>query len=268
VVSVGAPIEEMLENPNRQKWMAYPVEFCGGTHLKRTGEAGLFCIIEEAGVAKGIRRITAVSGDRAAECDRLARELRNEFDALSKLADDELAKRLPEFVKRVSDETYSYLAKIELREKLPELQTRLKAFSKRQARSSAGDARAAAERLLAEAPKVGASRIIVGEMPPAGAEQIREAIDFLRDKAGSAGIFLGCPAGDKVLLFASMTDDLVAEGLKAGDLIREVAPIVKGGGGGKAELAQAGGKDPSALPQALERAREWLRAQLSDDAAP
>ena len=79
--------------------------------------------------------------------------------------------------------------------------------------------------LLDQAPDVGTSKVIVGEMPSAPPEQIREAIDFLRQQAGSAGICLGVPAGGKVLLFGAFTDDLVARGLKAGELIRSIAPV-------------------------------------------
>ena len=102
----------------------------------------------------------------------------------------------------------------------------------------------------------------MGQVPEAPPEQIREAIDYLRDQAKSAAIFLGAPAGGKVLLFASVTDDLVKRGLKAGDWIKQIAPIVGGGGGGKPELAQAGGKNPEALPQALVAAKEWMQKKL------
>ena len=122
--------------------------------------------------------------------------------------------------------------------------------------------RAVCEGLLAKAESVGSSKVIVGEMPSAGPEQIREAIDYLRTEAGSAGICLGCVNGEKVLLFAAFTNDLVNKGLKAGDLIKAVAPAVGGGGGGKPELAQAGGKNPAGLPEALDAAREWLAAHL------
>ncbi len=262
VVSVGASIDEMLKCPTDQKWMNYSVEFCGGTHLKHTGEAELFRIIEETSVAKGIRRITAVTGERAKKCDENARTLLDEYERVAALPEAELAERVAEFGRRVNDDDLPYLARLKLREKLAELQSRVKKYAKKQAGSSAKDVRAVAEGLLAEADSVGASKVIVGEMPSAGPEQIREAIDYLRTEAGSAGICLGCVNGEKVLLFAAFTDDLVGKGLKAGDLIQAVAPAVGGGGGGKPELAQAGGKNPAGLPKALDMARDWLTTHL------
>ncbi len=262
VVSVGAPINEMVKRPDDPKWMGYAVELCGGTHLKRTGEAELFRIIEETAVAKGIRRITAVTGERAKKCDQSAKALLDEYEEVSKLSDEQLAERLPEFTRRANEADIPYLVRLELREKLVVLRDRVKNYAKRQAHASATDVRAAAAKLLAEAATVGASKVIVGEMPQAEPEQIREAIDYLRSEAGSAGICLGCVTAEKVLLFGSLTDDLVDKGLKAGDLIKEVAPIVGGGGGGKPQLAQAGGKHPAGLPQALEKARNWLTLRL------
>ncbi len=262
VVSVGASIDEMLKCPDDEKWMEYSVEFCGGTHLKRSGEAELFRIIEETAVAKGVRRITAVTGERAKKCDENAQALHSAYEQVAALPDEQLADGVAEFGRGVNEADIPYLVRLELREKLSALHDRVKKHAKRQAQSSAEDVRAVAEELLASAPTVGAARIIVGEMPAAGAEQIREAIDYLRSAAGSAGICLGCVVGEKVLLFGSFTEDLVGKGFKAGDLIREVGPLVGGGGGGKPELAQAGGKNPAGLPQALEKAREWLTARL------
>ena len=262
VVSIGVPVAELLRNAENAEWMKYSVEFCGGTHLKRTGQAERFRIIEETSVARGIRRITAVTGERAKKCDENARMLLSECERIAALPEAELEERVADFGRRVNDEDLPYLARLALREKLAELQSRVKKYAKKQAGSSAKDVRAVAEGLLAEAESVGASKVLVGEMPSAGPEQIREAIDYLRTEAGSAGICLGCVNGEKVLLFAAFTDDLVGKGLKAGDLIKAVAPAVGGGGGGKPELAQAGGKNPAGLPKALDMARDWLTAHL------
>ncbi len=262
VVSIGKSYEDLISDPENADWMNYSVEFCGGTHLKRTSEAKLFRIIEETSVAKGIRRITAVTGERAKMCVENARALLEELERVADSPDAELAERVAEFGRRVNDEDLPYLERLKLREKLSELQSRVKKYAKKQAGSSAKDVRAVAEGLLAEAASVGASKVIVGEMPSAGPEQIREAIDYLRTEAGSAGICLGCVNGEKVLLFAAFTNDLVGNGLRAGDLIKAVAPLVGGGGGGKPELAQAGGKNPAGLPQALDTARDWLTVHL------
>ena len=94
VVSIGKSYDEMISDPENPEWMKYSVEFCGGTHLQRSGEAELFRIIEEASVAKGIRRITAVTGERAKQCDENAKALLEEFERVSGAPDAELADRM------------------------------------------------------------------------------------------------------------------------------------------------------------------------------
>ena len=117
-----------------------------------------------------------------------------------------------------------------------------------------------AEKLLSEADIVGDAKIIVGELPTASVEMIRGQIDWLRQKAKTCAIALACRTDEgKVLLFAAVTDDLIkSKGLKAGDIVKEIAPIVGGGGGGKPQLAQAGGKNPEKIPDALQKASDWI----------
>ncbi|MCG3137655.1 MAG: Alanine--tRNA ligase [Phycisphaerae bacterium] len=273
VVSIGAPIEKMISDPRDQKWMHYSVEFCGGTHVRRTTEIGQFRILEESAVAKGVRRIIGVAGEVARQADEVARRQQQEYHEMAKLPDDQLADRLPDFQQRVNNESYPLLIKHELRDKLETLQERIKQFTKQQARQEGQGVRQVVEQLLRDAQgaagfspqgavKPTTTLTIVGEIPSAPPEQIREAIDYLRDKASSAAIFLASPTGEKVLLFASMTDDLVAKKLGAGDLIKAVAPIVGGGGGGKPQLAQAGGKHSEKLHEALAAARKWIEEKL------
>jgi alanyl-tRNA synthetase len=138
----------------------------------------------------------------------------------------------------------------------------LKQQSKQEAKQSAGAVREVRQQLLDNAERVNGAAIIVGELPEAPVEQIREAADWLRTQAGSAALCLGSRAGGKPLLLAAMTDDLVKKGLKAGDLIKEIAPAIDGRGGGKPNLAQAGGTNPEGLAKALASAGEWLKAKL------
>jgi alanyl-tRNA synthetase len=93
-------------------------------------------------------------------------------------------------------------------------------------------------------------------------DEAREAIDMLKTKAGSAAVVFGFAEGDKVVLLAGVSDDLIKKGLKAGDIVKEIAPIVGGGGGGKPQMAQAGGKNPKNLPQALSRAIVYIKEKL------
>jgi alanyl-tRNA synthetase len=213
-------------------------EFCGGTHLHHTGQIGLFKIVAEEGVAKGVRRVTCVTGPEAVKwaqrLDRVVHALTERF-------------RCPveELPARVDG----------LQEEVRKLQQQLK-------RGGAGDVRSAADRLAASALEVAGVKIVVGEVPAAPEEQLRQQMDRLRQKLGSSIIVFGWVADGKVGLLAAVTEDLVRRGAHAGKLVAEAAKVVGGGGGGKPGLAQAGGKDPARLPEALEQARQLAVTQV------
>jgi alanyl-tRNA synthetase len=214
-------------------------EFCGGTHLEHTGQIGYFKIVSEEGVAKGVRRLTAVTGPGAVravqEEDAILGELTNRF----RCSPSDLPARI---------ET--------LHEEVRKLQQQLK-------KGVAADVQGVADQLLASAPRVGESRIIVGEIPAGPEEQLRQQVDRLRQKAGSAVVVLGWSEDSKVQLIAAVTDDLVKKGLHAGKLVGQVAPMLGGKGGGRPTMAQAGGKDPAKLTEALEKARQLVQEQLA-----
>src|SRR5262249_10138134 len=117
-------------------------------------------------------------------------------------------------------------------------------------------------RLFAEPPEVGGARVIVGAMPACPEEQMRQQIDRLRQKAGSAVVLLGWADDGKVQLIAAVTDDLVKKGLHAGKLVGQVATVVGGKGGGKPNMAQAGGKEPDKLGEALALGKKLVGEQL------
>ncbi len=154
------------------------------------------------------------------------------------------------------------IEKSKLRAKLAELQERVKAAAKRQAKVDTVGAVAKADELLTSAPKVGGVAIICGTLGSASVDQLRSACDSLRSRAGSAAILLAAENDGKVILLAAMTADVVGKGVKAGDLIKEIAPIVGGKGGGKPDLAQGGGTDVSKIAAAVEAAAAWLRGKL------
>ena len=112
--------------------------------------------------------------------------------------------------------------------------------------------------LLSSAPTLGPGKLIVGEIPGATDDQLRSAIDSLKKKTGgSYGVLLAAANGEKVTFVAAVSDDLIAKGLRAGDWVRETAKIAGGGGGGRPQMAQAGGKDPAKLNDALAKARDF-----------
>jgi len=123
---------------------------------------------------------------------------------------------------------------------------------------------AEAKQLLSKSEKIGQSCVIVGRLRPTSVEQARAAIDMLRKKAKSTAVVLGFTAEGKVTLLAGVTDDLIKKGLKAGDIVKTIAPIVDGGGGGRSQMAQAGGKNPEKIDDALAKALEIIKEKLQN----
>ena len=225
VVAIGAGVD--LADP----YDGSAVEFCGGTHLTRTGQIGLLKIISEESIAKGVRRITAVTGGGAVACvQQLAAVVRSASQAL-KVAPEGIPERI--------------LA----------MQKEIKALRKapKSAEASAG----AFE--IVETIASSAGPVLVGRMPSPDARAMRAECDRQRQK-GAAGMLAGSADGDKVLLVAMVSEELVAAGaMQAGAWVQAVSPIVGGGGGGKATMAQAGGKNPEKLDEALSAAARWAR---------
>ncbi|HEV8377946.1 MAG TPA: alanine--tRNA ligase [Tepidisphaeraceae bacterium] len=229
VIAIG------VDDPRKSVTVENSIEFCGGTHLRHTGEAGFMKIVSEENVSKGVRRLTAVTGRGAVEfVHKMEMSLRGVSQALSS-SPDEAPRRIAA------------------------LQEEIKSLKKKLA-SGAGakvDPSTAAAKLLADAPALGSAKLIVGEIAGANDEQLRGAMDSLKKKAPSHAIMLGAAEEEKVSFVAAVSDDIIARGLKAGDWIRETAKVAGGGGGGRPQMAQAGGKDPAKLPDALERARRY-----------
>lgn len=213
-------------------------ELCGGTHLSHSSQAGLFRILSENGVAAGVRRIEAVTGLGAyqeiqKEKDWLresAAQLKTEPDQLSERIDGLLAER-----KKLEKEIKDIQAK--------------KAGSQ-------------AEELLQKAKSIGSTQVILAEIQVADAESLREAGDRLKQSAKSTVVVLAAPVEGKVLWLAMASAAAVSSGVHCGNLIREAAKITGGGGGGRPDMAQAGGKDPSKIAPALEAVETLLKTQL------
>ena len=214
-------------------------EFCGGTHLQRSSQAGLFKIVSQEAVAKGVRRLTAVTGKRAVETMQQMSVTLDDLSANLNCRPEELPARVAA-----------------LQDELKKLQQQIK-------KGSANDLAGAADKLLTAATEIGGAKLIVGEVPAAPADAIRSQVDRLRQKAGSSVIALGWAVEGKVGLLVAVTDDLVKKGLHAGKLVGEAAKVAGGKGGGNPTLAQAGGKDPAKLGEALAVAKSLAGKQLS-----
>ena len=143
------------------------------------------------------------------------------------------------------------------------LQDEIKKLRKQLQKGAAADVKSVRVKLLEDAERIDGSAVIVGEMGEVPVAQLREAADWLRSEAGSAAMCLATRADGKPLLIAAVTEDLIAKGVKAGDLIKHVAGHVDGRGGGRPNLAQAGGTNPDGIPDALTAAAEWIKQKLT-----
>jgi alanyl-tRNA synthetase len=263
VVSIGVPVEELLKNPKNPEWMKHSVEFCGGTHLKRTGEAGKFRLIEESAVAKGVRRVVGVTGARAQQAEADATAIYRLLKQASEANDEALPNRIAEITALMSQTELPVVDKARLRDDLAKLQDRAKKIQKQVAKAGAADVMTRVDELLAAAQRVGGAAVIAADLGEATIDQLRAACDSLRDRAGSAAMLLAARNEGKVLLLAAMTKDVIARGVKAGDLIKEIAPIIGGKGGGRPDMAQGGGNDVEKIPDCLIAAAAWVRGKLA-----
>ena len=211
----------------------FSTELCGGTHLDRTGEIGLLKVAGEGAVASGVRRVEAVAGPAAIESVARKEAALREAAELLKIGPLEVPKRL----QKLLDEQRA------LEKQLAELEGRL--------------ARSRAEDLVKAARQVSGVPVIAGRIDGLDADGLRAVADTLRNRLGSGIVCVGSVVDGKVNLIAAVTKDLTSR-FQAGKLIQEVAKAVGGGGGGRPDLAQAGGKDPAKLDAALELAYAFV----------
>ncbi len=256
VVSIGVPVEDLLSEPNREDWANYSIEFCGGTHVAKTGDAEGFVIVSEEGVAKGVRRITAMTGAAAHQASAKGDMLVHRLEGLAEIDDEFLPGAIAELTEAISEATLPLLSTNTLRSGLAELQKKAKALAKEKEKASAGDAVEIARQVADDAGDAG-NQLIVSEIAGADPKSLLTAIDVIRKKKPDAAIMVAAAGEDKVSFAASVPEGAIGKGLKAGDWVREVAKVTGGGGGGRPDRAQAGGKDPSKLGEALDAARAF-----------
>ena len=212
-------------------------ELCGGTHVHRSGDIGLFKIVVEGGVAAGIRRVEAITGDNALHYLQALDAKLNEAAAALKAQPSELVPRIGQVQEQVRA----------LEKELERLKSKLAA--------SQGD------ELAAQAVDIKGLKVLAAQLDGADVKTLRETMDKLKDKLGSAAIVLAAVADGKVSLIAGVTADATAK-VKAGELVNFVAQQVGGKGGGRPDMAQAGGTEPAKLPQALAGVSEWVAGKV------
>jgi alanyl-tRNA synthetase len=216
----------------------FSTELCGGTHVRRVGDIGLFKIVAESGVAAGVRRIEAVAGERA-------------LDYIASLQDR--ARQAAQLVKGDRD---NFPDKVrQLVERARQLEKEIEQLKGRLASGQGAD-------LLSQTVDVDGVKVLAARLDGVDAKTLREAVDRCKEQLKAAAIVLATVEDDKVRLVAGVTPAETAR-IKAGDLVNMVARQVGGKGGGRPDLAQAGGTDPTHLDAALRSTPEWVRAQLA-----
>ncbi len=212
-------------------------ELCGGTHVTRTGDIGLFKIVSEGGVAAGIRRVEAVTGENALTLVQTLAARVNEAASALKVQPDEIANRIAQ----VQDQVKS------LEKELASLKTKMA--------SGQGD------ELLSQAVDINGIKVLAATLEGADVPTLRNVMDKMKDKLKTAAIVLASVADGKVTLIAGVTADSTSK-VKAGELVNFVAQQVGGKGGGRPDMAQAGGTDPSGLPTALAAVGQWVGERM------
>ena len=220
------------------KFGDFSTELCGGTHVSRTGDVGLFKIVSESGVAAGVRRIEAVTGVGALAYVRELEGVLRQAEELLRAGKDDVVAKTGALLERNK----------QLEKQLAQMSGKLAA--------NRGD------ELVSQAETMGPAKVLAAQVDGVDAVALRDLLDQLKNKLGSAVIVLGAANDGKVSLIAGVTADLTAK-VKAGELVNMVAQQVGGKGGGRPDMAQAGGTEPAKLGSALKSVPEWVRGKLA-----
>jgi alanyl-tRNA synthetase len=214
------------------------MELCGGTHVDSTAEIGSFRIVSEGSVSSGVRRIEVVTG-------RYAESLIEErFGTLDRAAG--LLRTKPTEVDNAIEQLQAQNQ--QLQKELAQLRQKL--------------AQQDTQSLLNQATRVDSFAVLAVPVNAADVDTMRQMSDWFRDKLGSSVVMLGAVIDEKPMLVASVTQDLLGRGMHAGNLVRDAAKVIGGGGGGRPNMAQAGGKDPAKLAEALASVQPWVEKNL------
>ena len=216
----------------------FSTELCGGTHVQRAGDIGIMKIISESGIASGVRRIEAVSGEYALQWIAESQRKLQAITDLLKTDRDNIENKITAQA-----------------DKLRKLEKELEQLKSKAASSAGND-------LASEAEDIDGIKVVARTMEGTDAKTLRELVDQLKNKLGTAAVILATVQDNKVSLVAGVTKDTTGQ-IKAGELVNFVAQQVGGKGGGRPDMAQAGGSDPSGLPTAMASVSDWIRQQLA-----
>lgn len=216
---------------------SYSIEFCGGCHVNRTGDIGLFKIVSESGISAGVRRIEAITGKAALELVKRQERTLHSLGGILKAKENEIESKVQALLNQNKA-----------------LEKQLEQFKAKLAASTGDD-------LGNQAIEIGGKKVLIASLEAFNPKALRDTVDQLKNKLGSSVILLASTSDEKVNLVAGVSKDLLDQ-VKAGDLVNFVAQQIGGKGGGRPDMAMAGGNDPAALPTALESAKPWLEERL------
>jgi alanyl-tRNA synthetase len=219
----------------------FSIELCGGTHARRAGDIGLFKVVSEAGVASGVRRIEGVTGEAALAYIRDTEKTLTDVAGMVKASRDDAAAKVGQLLDRNR-----------------KLEKELEALKAKLASSQGSD-------LASQAQDVGGIKVLAARLDGADAKSLRETVDQLKNKLGAAAVILATVTDDKVALVAGVTKAETGR-VKAGELVNHVATQIGGRGGGRPDMAQAGGNQPENLDTALASVTDWVQQQLAASA--
>ena len=256
VVSIGATVDELINDPNNEKWYSCSVEFCGGTHIKSCANAKRFIISHEQALASGIRRIIALTGV-AAQASHIAGEsLLQQINDSTKLTSSEFLETYEELLKQVDELSISQPVRHTAKQKLKLLHDRVRSIQK-DAASSRKDRVLEQARVISELDH----NVIVATINGGDKDSMMIALDSIRSKRpdGAVMLFTADKEDGKVIIVAGSSKAMISKGLKAGDWVRVAASACGGGGGGRPDTAQAGGKEPENVPVAMDKATAFAK---------
>lgn len=218
----------------------YSIELCGGTHLKNTSQVGLFKIVSETGVAAGVRRIEAVTGETAINVFKSYEEKLNKVANILKTNTNNIEKKID----------FILLENKELKQKIDKLESKM--------------AGSVIDDILSSVEDIDGVKVVTSKLNNFDGNNLREIGDKLKEKIGSGVIVLASSKDGKVNFVVMVTDDIVKKGVHAGNIVKEAAKLAGGGGGGRPNMAQAGAKDETKIEQSLLKAKEIIKQQLNN----